>query len=224
MSRTARLAWRSARVAPLAAALLMAACALPVARHSGDRVGAPEAGDGLVVLSLDGPDDAGIPRCVAGNLERARPELAAVPPRTFRSALFPWLEPSTAPRDLETFARLIARPAVSARLAELKVRYVAVVSGATTMGAYKGGILCGAGYGGGGCLGLTWAVRESRIATALWDVKRNVRAAFDAEGKATWVIPAFIIPIPLLAPTELPTCGAVTQQIADQLSGGTSAR
>jgi hypothetical protein len=201
----------------------IAGCAAPVVERRRDVAGAAEPGDKVVFLSLDSPDDGSIPRCVAHSVEAARPDLTVMPPKQFRNALFPRLEEGTAPHDLEGFGLLLAERAVSQRLAELRLRYVAVVSGNTTMERFRGEIVCGAfgGYGGGGagCFGLKWAARESRIATALWDTKATGRATLSTEVKGTWIIPALILPIPLLRPTEWAACEAMAQQILDHLSG-----
>ena len=209
--------WRAALT--IIAVVSSVGCAASVVERRGDVAGPAEAADKVVFLSLDSPDEGSIPRCVAQAVQRARPDLALMPAKEFRDALFPWLERSTAPRELEGFGLLLAKDAVSQRLAELHLRYVAVVSGHTKMGASKGGIFCGGGYGGGGCFGLWWAERESRIATALWDTKGSGRLTFGSEVKGTWVVPALILPIPLLGPTEWPACEAVARQILDHLQG-----
>jgi len=190
----------------------------------GDIVRSADAGDQIVFVSLDSPDDASIPSCVADSVRRARPDLTLLSSREFRDALFPWLEEATTPRNVEEFGRLLARSSVKQRLEELQLRYVAVVNGTTQMGQSKGGIACGGGMGAGGCFGLAWADRETRIATVLWDTKGTGPATLGAEVKGTWIIPALILPIPLLVPTEGPACGDMAQQILGNLAGNPAAR
>jgi hypothetical protein len=199
---------------------------LAVAAGAGPRdvVRRADAGDQIVFVSLDSPDDASILSCVADSVRRARPDVTLLSAREFRDALFPWLEQATAPRNVEEFGRLLARAPVKQRLEELQLRYVAVVNGTTQMGPSKGGIACGGGMGAGGCFGLAWADRETRIATVLWDTKGTGPATLGAETKTIWIIPALILPIPVLLPTEGPACGAMAQQILGNLAGNPAAR
>src|SRR6185295_16055995 len=49
--------------------------------------------------------------------------------QAFMDSLYPWLEPSTAPADVEFARVLLARPGVRERIAAAQVRYVVSIEG-----------------------------------------------------------------------------------------------
>lgn len=189
----------------------LVACSAPFERHSETR-------DAIVFVSFDSSDHGNIPRCVADTVQRAQRTLTVLPPRRFRDAIFPWLEAGTAPRDVEGFARLLGEPVVMQRVEELHVRYIAIISGTTTMEPFRGGWGCFGGPGAGGCAGFSWANRETRITTAIWDMKTSTLGNVSSEVKGRWMIPVFMLPVPILQATESPACEAIAQQIVDYLA------
>ena len=171
---------------------------------------------GVTIIGAEPKDDGPFPECIATRIRADRPELKMIPTREFRDALFPWFEPHTAPHDAERFAAVLARPGIAGRLAMLDVRYMVLVSGGTTMD-WKGGIGCGVAYQGGGCFGLKWADRSSTVAAVVWDTKRAGEAKFGAEVNTKWIIPALVVPIPLVVPTESTACWKAATLIEDYL-------
>jgi hypothetical protein len=79
----------------------------------------------------------------------------------FIDALYPWLEPSTAPANAQAFSSFLSRPGVTDRVTEMGVRYVVWVDGTTQKTDGGGSIACAAGPGGAGCLGLGWWQKTS---------------------------------------------------------------
>ncbi len=178
------------------------------------------AGDAMVIVSPDGPDDAKIPACVADRIQHARPDLTLIPPQTFRNALFPYFERSTAPDDAEGFSRLLARPEVKTRIADLHLRYIAAISGATEMGEKQGSIECVAFYGIAGCSGLVWVKRESKIAAAIWDTRLLAMSTFGSEAHTVWAFGMVGFPLPpLVGASQTPACEAITSLIVAYLAG-----
>ena len=56
-----------------------------------------------------------------------------------------------------------------------------------------------AGPGGGGCFGLAWWENDSSYEAAIWDIRDGKSAgAVSADVKGTSVIPAVIVPVPLI--------------------------
>jgi|GEM_PF-913963 len=81
----------------------------------------------------------------------------------FVDALYPWLEPSTAPANAQGFAAFLARPGVAERVNEMGVRYIVWIDGVTQKTDGGGSIACAAGPGGAGCLGLGWWEKSSGL-------------------------------------------------------------
>jgi hypothetical protein len=153
--------------------------------------------------------------CLAARIREVAPEVVIVPQRAVRDALFPLLEPATQPRDEASFARMLAREDVRARLHAHGLRYLVAFAGGTRKADWEGTILCGAGAGGGGCLGFMWRGEKTLLDAALWSIDNGGpvrREAAKAEG--TSVMPAFGLPIPLLAATQTEVCAELGARIA----------
>jgi len=176
----------------------------------------PPSREGATFVGVEEDEGGPFLECLATRVRDDQPGLRIVPTSVFRDGLFPWFEPRTAPGDAEGFAGVLARSDVAERLAALDVRYVVLVSGRTTMN-WKGEIGCGVAYQGGGCLGLKWADRKTKVAAVVWDSERATEVKLDAEANAKWIIPALVIPIPLIAPTESVACAEAAKQIEDYM-------
>lgn len=163
-------------------------------------------------------DSAQAMRCVGGRLAQASPAVQVVPADRVRLALFPWLEPSTAPKTPEALRRWLDEPAIRRALQAAGVRYLLEFRGGTQTDIPGGGILCGAGYGGGGCLGFAWGSRESAFHATLIDTQRtNTAQAADVRQRGKVYVPAFGLPVPLMAATETAACDELARQIRAML-------
>ena len=132
----------------------------------------------------------------------------------FVDAFYPWFEPRTAPVSTEELPRLLSRPGVSQRIAEQGVRYLVWLEGSTETLDGGGGISCTVGAGGGGCFGLTWFEKESDYEATVWDLSgSHTVGQVSADINGMSVIPAVVIPVPLIAPTQTTAC----KRLADQL-------
>jgi hypothetical protein len=155
-----------------------------------------------------------IERCLTTRILEVAPEIVVVPQRTVRDALFPLLESTTQPATEESFAALLARDDVRARLLRRDMRYLVTFTGGTNKKP-GGAILCGAGYGGGGCLGFSWQDETTVLDAALWPLDDGT--AIQHEGaniKGTSLIPAFLLPIPIPARTKAMACHELGTRIA----------
>ncbi len=212
---------RRAVVAAWAAAVSIAL--VPHAAHGADaiRVGVVEwpADAGETVSTLDSK----IEDCLTARLREAAPEIVVVPQRAIRDALFPLLEPSTQPQSEAEFAALLARPAVHARLVERGLRYLVAYSGGTRRAPPQGGILCGAGMGGGGCLGFSWHGEATTLDAALWSLDASAPLHHErAAVEGTFMMPAFVLPIPIPARTEARACQELGTRIAEAIREATA--
>lgn len=168
----------------------------------------------------------GVRRCVIRELRRGlpdRPVLAAV---GVRRALYPWL--SDRPPVALAAERLVAlahyAPA-RARFAELSLGTVILVAGGTKQ-EWHGAGFCGAGYGGGGCLGLEWGKRDSFIAARLVDLSQPEDVVgSEAHKSGHAVMPMFGLPLPFIPATQTAACQELSKALIRQLArpspGGT---
>lgn len=198
---------RRAAAALLLAGLARLACAAPPAV-------------GLVWWPADPADPRyqvgrEVEACLADAIRADAPGVPLVPHRAIRDALFPRLEPATQPPGEEAFAELLGREDVRERLRGLGLGHLVAFSGGTRYEETRGMILCGAGYGGGGCLGFAWQDQSTRLQAALWDLERGQRTAEEEAGAVgRSVVPAFLLPIPLMANTRAEACRELGRRVA----------
>lgn len=154
--------------------------------------------------------------CLSARLRDVAPEITVTRRSVIRDALFPLLEPATQPGSQEAFAALLAREDVRARLVQRGLHYLLAISGGTIKAPSKGGILCGAGYGGGGCLGFSWQGKTTTLDAALWslDERAIIRQFEGVKAAGTSMMPAFVFPVPIPAHTEAQACHELGTRIA----------
>jgi hypothetical protein len=174
---------------------------------------------GATFVSQGGGDHDRYSRCIANSLSAITPALHVIPPKEFADQIYPWFEPSTRPTNVDALARMLARKGVRNRIEQLGVRYLIMTLGQTVEGEPSGHIACGAGSGGAGCLGLAWRHRETFLSAIAWDLE-TATSVGEAQAKVsgTSVMPAFILPIPLTAPTEGEACTKVAKDLAGLLN------
>jgi hypothetical protein len=163
--------------------------------------------------------------CAGGRLREGDPPIDVINIDDVRLAFFPWLEPSTAPKTMEEFNAFLENPAIQQKMAELGIRYLMAIEGGTTSDKH-GGIWCGVGPtgGGGGCLGFVWGNRESSYVATIIDVT-SPHESRDIAGKQAghYYVPAFALPIPLIAPTEGKACAQLAEHVRQFFMEGTRA-
>lgn len=159
-----------------------------------------------------------IEECLTRSIQEHAPELVIISQRAILDALFPLIEPSTEPATEEAFGNLLAREDVRARLHLRRIDYLLAFSGGTQTAPFEGAILCGAGYGGGCCLGFAWRGETTSLSAALWMLNgRGPVARESAEAKGTTVIPAFVIPVPFMAHTLGEACSALGERVVSDI-------
>lgn len=152
--------------------------------------------------------------CVSNRIKKGKTPLNVYPEWEFRDALFPWFEPRTAPQDIEDLPELFSRPGISERIRERKIRYIVWVDGDTDQTGGGGSLSCAIGPGGGGCFGLAWWENESAYQAAVWDLEDSTHAGVvKANVIGTSVIPAIVIPIPVIARTQAAACKGLANQL-----------
>lgn len=213
----------NARLALLLTATLVAGCVsakVEQLRQSGQTVHVG-AGESVVVLGRrhrgDRESEASFNRCVADSLARNR--LAIHPEQAFVDALFPWMEPRTAPISAEALTALFDRPDIAARVRQTGVRFLVWVDGETEKTDSGGSMGCAISPAGGGCLGFGWWEKESKYEVSIWDIhNRSAVGKVTVNASGTSYMPAIIVPIPMIARTEAAACNGVSSQVVELLA------
>ena len=154
--------------------------------------------------------------CIAKGVQKGRNGLNVYPDEEFIDALFPWFEPRTMPQGPDSLPDLMAKPGVSERIRASGVRYIVWVKGDTERSASGGSLSCAVAPGGGGCFGLAWWENDSSYEAAIWDVKDGKSAGeVSADVQGTSVIPAVIVPVPLIARTQAAACKGLSRELRE---------
>jgi hypothetical protein len=157
--------------------------------------------------------------CLSEGLADGKNGLDVHNSREFEDKMYPWFEPSTAPLSTDDLSVLLARPGVLDQVRSTGVRYVVWVDGSTDRVASGGGITCAAGVGGAGCMGLAWWEDDSRYDLTVWDVETaENEGTIYADYKGRSVMPAIIVPIPLITRPQAHACRGVTDQLRQFLT------
>jgi hypothetical protein len=138
----------------------------------------------------------------------------------FVDAFYPWLEPSTAPVNPQTFSAFLARPGVAERVTSLGVRFIVWVDGTTQKTDGGGSIACAVGPGGAGCLGLGWWEKQSDYEATVWDLRDGVSSGtVSTDVKGTSVMIGAVAPIPIISPVQSTACDRLATQLKSFLVG-----
>lgn len=165
----------------------------------------------------DRESEASFNDCVAGAMRtRKLPVYSAV---NFVDALFPWLEPRTAPISPEAIGALFDDPAIAQRVRATGVRFMVWIDGETDQVDHGGGMSCTLSPVGGGCLGFGWWEKESKYEVSIWDITNRADVGkITVNASGTSYMPAVIIPIPLIARTESAACDGIAGQVDELLT------
>jgi hypothetical protein len=152
--------------------------------------------------------------CVSEELQEGRRGIRVLPREEFRDALFPWFEPRTVPQGAEALPELLANPGVAARFQEKGVRYLVWVNGQTETSNEAGALSCAVSTVGGGCFGLLWWENEGAYKANVWDLRRTrVAGEVSSSARGTSMMPALVIPVPLIARTQTTACKNLAEEL-----------
>lgn len=175
-------------------------------------------GDAMVVLgrhqTAEIQTEASLVACIGGRLTRGTDKIRIIPEPEFVDAFYPWFEARTAPLRPAKLKQVLDQPMVAAKIAAMKIRYFVWVEGSTERTNSAGSMTCSIGPGGGGCFGFgTWE-DTSDYETTIWDLKTFSEVGrVSTEAVGTSYMPAFVIPIPLLAQVEGDACQGMGNQL-----------
>lgn len=180
-------------------------------------------GDQVVVLArkhhATHEAEEGFVDCISDALARGRDGIDVHSTKEFEDTLYPWFEPSMAPLSTEELSDLLEKPGVMDRVRGTGVRFLVWLDGSTERTSSGGGISCAAGVGGAGCMGLAWWEDDARYDATVWDIEQLESAGtIYADFKGRSVMPAIIIPIPLIARPQAKACRGLTDQLREFLT------
>ncbi|MBX2849079.1 MAG: hypothetical protein KTR16_12210 [Acidiferrobacterales bacterium] len=175
-------------------------------------------GDAVVVLgrhhSAEFETEPSLIRCLSSRLERGTENLVIIPEEEFVDQFYPWFEARTAPLHPNKLKQVLDQPQVAERIEALNIRFFVWVEGSTERTNSAGSMACSIAPGGAGCFGFgTWE-DTSDYETEVWDIdelKEIARVSTDAVG--TSYLPAFVVPVPLLARVESEACQGMGTQL-----------
>jgi len=152
--------------------------------------------------------------CLNRSLSKKQDQFNIISTTEFQNIFYPWFEPSTAPQNIEDLPKVLGKQIIKDKLDELEIKYLVKVTGETKTNASSGALSCAAGPGGGGCFGFAWWDDTSSYEASVWDLSQEASVGnLSANVSGTSVIPAIVIPIPILARTQSNACEGLTQQI-----------
>lgn len=152
--------------------------------------------------------------CINKSLSNKQKMFNVIPTQQFINELYPWFEPRTAPQTTEDLSNFLNKDLVRKKIQTLDVKYFINISGQTKTNSSSGALSCAAGPGGAGCFGLAWWDDTSAYTASIWDLNQESTVGnVSANVSGTSVIPALIIPIPIIARTQKTAC----EELADQI-------
>ena len=158
-------------------------------------------------------------QCVNKSLSKKQDYFNLIQTEYFQNMLYPWLEPRTAPQTPEDLPEFLSRDLVRGTLETHNIKYLINISGETKTNSSSGALSCAAGPGGGGCFGLAWWDDTSSYSASVWDIaQQSSVGSVSATVSGTSVIPALIIPIPIIARTKSSACDGLVKQLLNFLS------
>ena len=175
-------------------------------------------GEAVVILgrhhSAEFETEHSLVRCLGDKLRQNKQDIVVIPEAKFTDQFYPWFEARTAPLHPKKMQKILEMPLVAKKINALNIRYFIWVEGSTERTNSIGSLACGIGAGGAGCFGFGAWEDTSEYETAVWDMHKFTevgRISTDAVGNS--YMPAFIIPIPLLAGVENDACEGMGNQL-----------
>ena len=152
--------------------------------------------------------------CIGSRLANSDPGFKLISETEFMNNLYPWFEPRTAPMAMNRFASLMEMPSFEQRIQDMNLKYVIWVDGSTERVDSMGSISCAVGPGGAGCLGFGSWQDDATYEASIWDVQQLQQVAnVSASAEGTSYMPAFVVPIPLIARVQASACEGLGKQL-----------
>ena len=157
--------------------------------------------------------------CLNNSILKKQDTFEIIPTKQFQNLFYPWFEPSTAPQSIEDLPKILGNELIKEKLLVMKIKYLIKITGETKTNASSGALSCAAGPGGGGCFGFAWWDDTSAYNASVWDLSQETSVGnVSANVTGTSMIPAIVIPIPILARTQSNACDGLSDQIVNFFS------
>jgi hypothetical protein len=202
----------------LASILLLSGCMTTRMEESKNAATGIDADQSIVIIESSyhagNETEDGFVDCVTKAVQKGKKKIRVFSDEAFVDALFPWFEPRTMPQGPDALPELMRKPGVAERIRESGVRYIVWLNGDTERTAGGGSLSCAVGPGGGGCFGLAWWENDSTYEAAIWDIADGKSAGeITAAVQGTSMIPAVVVPVPLIARTQNAACKGLAREL-----------
>ncbi len=170
------------------------------------------------VLSVDFEDEK-FAGCVQRGLKNELTEISFIPGDRFRHALYPWFEPSTAPKEIGELLVILSKAPVIERIKTLGVELLIYVYGDTFQSRFDGDVDASSGV----AVGYLLAERETHILTTVWNLNEKIIIGnTDVNFQGTVHLPILGLPIVIPALTESSACSETVKRISNSIRGNSS--
>jgi len=174
--------------------------------------------DSVVILgrrhSGQNETEPAIINCIAKELLAVERDVQIIGEIDFLNRMYPWFEPRTAPLNPERLRLMMDNPKFAAVIHAMNLHYMIWVEGSTVRGDSSGAMSCSIAPTGIACFGFGAWEDDASYEIAIWDVKNfNSVAWLSASTSGTSYMPAFIVPIPLIARVKSNVCESIADQI-----------
>lgn len=177
-------------------------------------------GDKVVILGKKNTAEEEAERtliqCLGKKLNSNIKQVSVISEQQFVDGFFPWFEPRTAPQSLARMQKVLNTPLLKKRIDALGIRYFVWLEGSTETTNSSGSMSCAITPGGGGCFGFGAWEDTSDYEASIWEIENFKEVGrISTEAVGTSYMPAFVVPIPLLARVELDVCKGMGKQLVD---------
>jgi hypothetical protein len=158
-------------------------------------------------------------QCVGREIASGRNGIKVISEPEFVDGLYPWFEPRTAPMQVSNLENLLKQPKVMSAIQDMKMRYIIWIDGSTETTGTVGSVTCAISAAGGGCFGFGSWKDDANYEATIWnydDLSQVGRMNAEASGQS--YMPAFVIPIPIIAPVQSTACASLGQQLLQYLT------
>jgi hypothetical protein len=186
-----------------------------------------ELGDAAVVVlgrrhSSDYETEPDFIQCIGKEIGSRSSGVRVITETEFVDNLYPWFEPRTAPMRVDNLERLLQQPQVQKAIDAMGMRYIIWIDGSTETTVGVGSVTCALSTAGGGCFGFGSWKDDAKYEASIWNYDElNQVGRMSAEATGQSYMPAFVIPIPIIAPVQSSACESLGQQLLQYLKPST---
>lgn len=182
-----------------------------------------ELGDAAVVVlgrrhSSDYETEPDFIQCIGREIGSRSSGVRVISEVEFVDNLYPWFEARTAPMRVDNLERLLQQPRVQQAIDAMGMRYIIWIDGSTETTVGVGSVTCAVSTAGGGCFGFGSWKDDAKYEATIWNYDElNQVGRMSAAATGQSYMPAFVIPIPIIAPVQSSACESLGQQLLQYL-------